>query len=542
MARLACAMDEPLYLRKEYRTANEPKVPDLISKSFVFVPSAGMRLAPEVLVLELMREVFIGSHSNQDLTKAKDIDPEERDDNGNNLFTDRERAVLYALQGRRKKTRSSTDQTFFAPAYPQLAENGWFRKNSESIIKYLLFSGPIAQDVYQGNHGGKTPETRIDEVSKLTWQALLGNKSCLDHDLKGKDILAATLEPDSFKEKYKDFDSAKKNLVQMISSRKNALMPFPGDHLSACITRDFEEICKLEGEIPRMQWLHLLMTFLRFALPMWLLAQMRITRILHQWVIAAVDGEGEIPSLDQIQDELANRNRYLLQPTLVPTRELFDHIDAYMKCRVELNIFLYCLSAARKDELDITDKNRAISLNGKDSRHLGIEHLLLLARESSSQIKNLDRFKEIADGLNVRTFLARESEQFSAWRNPRKSGVGKNIDEFFRVLYQSETGDESGGYLLVPRGQGVKRGFVVFPGQLLLNVIAYLSARDKLLSHGSAGGILVLQDLEDHFARYGIDFSIAADARPMLMERLQSMGLLHGSPDAGSSVAVEIPY
>jgi len=535
-------MNDPLYLQKEFRTANEPKVPPLVRGSFVFTPSAGMRLAPEVLVLELMREVFLGSHYDLSTTKAKDIDPEERGDDGNYRFTDRERAILYTLQGRRKKTKSSADQTFFAPAYPQLAEAGWLRKNSERVINNFLFSGPVAQEIYHGDHEGISAKTRMDEISNLVWQALLGKKSSLDHDPKGKDILAATLQPESFKENYKDFDIAKGNLERMINSRKNSLMSIPGDQLSACITRDLEEICRLEGKIPRMQWLHLVMTFLRFALPLWLLAQMQLTRMLHQWVIDAADEEGEIPNTAQITYAIAIRNRQLLHPTLTPTRELFDHIDIYMKCRVELNIFLYCLSAARKDQLDLTDEDRAINLDGGGSRHLGIEQLLLLARESSCQIKGLDRYKEIADGLSMRTFLAREGEQFSAWRNPRKSGVGKNIDEFFRVLYQSEAGDESGGYLLTSIGQGAKRGFMVFPGQLLLKAMAYLSARDKSLSYGSGGGILVLQDVEDHFASYGIDFSNAADARPLLMEKLQSMGLLRGSPDAGSSVAVEIPY
>ena len=292
-------------------------------------------------------------------------------------------------------------------------------------------------------------------------------------------------------------------------------MGIQGDQLSACITRDLEEICRLEGKIPRMQWLHLVMTFLRFALPIWLLAQMQLTRMLHDWIIAAADEEEELPSTAQITSAIASRNRQLLHPTLTPTRELFDHIDAYMKCRVELNIFLYCLSAARKDQIDITDENRAINLDGGGSRHLGIEQLLLLARESSSQIKGLDRYKEIADGLSVRTFLAREGEQFSAWRNPRKSGVGKNIDEFFRVLYQSEAGDESGVTYLRPSAREQK-GFVV-SRQLLLKAMAYLSARDKSMARGGAG-ILVLQDVEDHFASYGIDFSNAADARPLLME------------------------
>ena len=52
---------------------------------------------------------------------------------------------------------------------------------------------------------------------------------------------------------------------------------------------DLVAICDLEPELPRMQWLQLLMTFLRFALPMWLLAQMQITRLLHAWLIDAVD-------------------------------------------------------------------------------------------------------------------------------------------------------------------------------------------------------------------------------------------------------------
>jgi hypothetical protein len=48
--------------------------------------------------------------------------------------------------------------------------------------------------------------------------------------------------------------------------------------------------------------------------------------------------------------------------------------------------------------------------------------------------------------------------------------------------------------------------------------------------------------VEDHFGQYGIDFTMAVDARPLLMKELQAMGLLSGSPDAGSSVAVTCPY
>ncbi len=52
----------PISVAPYPKTANEPKVHPLIRNSFVFVPSAGMRLAPEILILELMREVFFERH------------------------------------------------------------------------------------------------------------------------------------------------------------------------------------------------------------------------------------------------------------------------------------------------------------------------------------------------------------------------------------------------------------------------------------------------------------------------------------------------
>jgi hypothetical protein len=39
-------------------STNEPLMPNCVGKSFLFLPTAGMRLSPEVLLLELFREVF----------------------------------------------------------------------------------------------------------------------------------------------------------------------------------------------------------------------------------------------------------------------------------------------------------------------------------------------------------------------------------------------------------------------------------------------------------------------------------------------------
>ena len=186
---------------------------------------------------------------------------------------------------------------------------------------------------------------------------------------------------------------------------------------------------------------------------------------------------------------------------------------------------------------------KKLSLCEGDKETLEIEKLLYFANKSAIDIKNSDRFKRVASGHNIATFLVREGEQFPAWRNPLMRGQGKNIDEFFRVLYRAEVGDEAGGYLLSSEGRGVSRGFRVFPGQLLLKTVTYLAAKTKQSTQDQGNtGKLVLQDVEDLFAQYGVDFSSAADARPLIMRELQTMGLLTGSPDAGSSVAVACPY
>lgn len=528
-------MTEPLYLRKENRSVNEPKVHPMVKKSFVFVPSAGMRLAPEVLVLELMREVFYERHYG-DPTGTRDLNPNKSDDQRRLIYSPAEQAVLHSLRGRRKSTKNSASQSFFAPAYPSLAASSWLSKKRERVICNFLLGGPVAQHLWgsgsENEAGIRLQETLADNVGK----ALLGRKSCLVDGPAGTDILAATLGAGSFNEEHYLSMSNSKLLEK--TGPSDLVMRVGTDELAERITNDLMAICAVEGRIPRMQWLQLLMTFLRFAMPMWLLAQMQITSLLHGWLLTAIDDE-TIVDAAEISKSLAHRNRTLLHPTVTATRELIEHINSYMKSRVELNILLYCLEEVRSERV----AGKRITMDGAGASEISVQDLLVLARDASDDLRNLQRYQEVHSGLSVQRFLTREGEQFSAWRNPVLKGQSKNIDEFFRVLYRAEVGDEEGGYLLIPEGRGVKRGFRVFPGQLLLKTATYLAAQQKW-SRGSISGEgkLVLQDVENLFAQYGIDFSSAADARPLLMRELQAMGLLTGSPDAGSSVAVACPY
>ncbi len=515
-------------------SANEPKVHPLVRRSFAFVPTVGMRHAPEILVIEFYREVFWEHHYGA--TGAKELDPDDINDDKSYYYTAEERAVLYTLRGRRRKTKNSKTNPFFAPAYPSLAREAWLRQKSDRVINKLLLRGAIAQYLWGG---GETEDKKREQekFADTLMQVLVGHNSCRDNDPRGKDILSVALRNTPSEDPSEENrDEAKKKIQEETCS--DTVMKLPDDELAGRIYKDLLAICELEKRLPRMQWLQVLMTFLRFSMPMWLLAQMRITSLLHHWLIDVIDRGKQVNSI-HIENEISRRNRGLLHPSRTPTREIFEKIEQYMKKRVELNILLYLLGSVRASIIT----NKRLEIQGAGSTVLTVEQLLQTAREAIGDMKSSNWFREKARDGNFQDFLIRMAEQHSAWRDPRKAGQGKNIDEFFRVLYRDDLGDEVGGYLLLSEGRGRTRGFRVFPGQLLLKTISFLAAHDKHTnSVTKGGGKLVLEEVENHFQQYGIDFSYAADARPLLMRELQAMGLLTGSPDAGSSVAVACPY
>lgn len=512
-------------------SANEPKVHPLVRKSFAFVPSAGMRLAPEILILEFFREVFFVSHYES--IGEKGLDPDELAENKKHLYTDGERAVLYSLRGRRRKLPNTKIKPFFAPAYPALARKAWLRKKSERVIVNFLLGGPIAQALWGG---GETEEKKREqeELANMLILALVGHNAFRNQDPRGKDILSVALQEASFE----IAEGVAKDNIRAKTKKTETVIKIPRDELSERIFKDLLALCKLEEGMPRMQWLQVFMTFLRFCMPMWLLAHMRITSLLHEYLLAALDKGVDIGS-SRIEREIAIRNRGLLTPSLTPTLEIFEKTEQYMKKRVELNILLYLLESTGTALIT----NKQLVIQGAGANVLTVEQLLQVAREAADDMKSSPWFQKEGFAGNFQDFLTRRAEQHAAWRNPLQKGQGKNIDEFFRVLYRDNLGDEVGGYLLLPEGRERSRGFRVFPGQLLLKTIVFLSAHDKRSNSPTKGeGMLVLEDVEKHFQQYGIDFSYAADARPLLLRELQAMGLLTGSPDAGSSVAVASPY
>lgn len=505
----------------------EPNQPKRIGE-FIGIASVGYRAVPEILLLELFR-VFFRPDAVTKPNEKRELYPDMVDEDNQPLFSNEERAVISAISGRPKERGPNKERHYYAPAYPWLARHAWLRKQAERPITQLLFRGAFAQHLWANSPEQSAQTLQKDSVEKM----LVAFKGSLRKQGDAKtqlDILAAALG-----NPYDGIDDefAREQLLDWTSKRNEFLESTPNAQASR-IFDDFMSICELENRVPRILWLQLLMTFLRFSLPMWYLAQMRFTTLVHKWILDAMDHSVCLDH-DRILAALGSKHQNLIRPTLTPTNSIDAQIIEYAKHRVELRILLHCLC-----QLDpSTFQNKTISLTKVGSELITLSDLLLKARDATPKLR---AHQEFATAPSVGSFLARCSEQYSLYRNPLGNGQGKNIREFLRVLQKGDSGDAAGGYLLVGQGKKNQRSYRVFPGQVLLQTITFLAARAKQTGEVSGGGQLVLRDIEDHFKAYGVDFAVSADARPLLMEQLQVLGLLSGSPDAGSSVAVTCPF
>lgn len=510
---------------------NEPSPYSLVGPgTFAFLPSLGMRLAPEVLVQELYREVFFEKWSS-DEGKEMQLSPDNEWPAGSALFNDEEKALLYAGRGRSKRKGAKGTKDFYAPLFPRLARGGWPRRQSEHIIREFLLHGPVAQHLrWRGGAAG--PE--VDNFASGLVAALAGSRGTPSGN--PPELLSSVLDrlpPPNVLASQMDVLGNEKATARLASeirtiAAENLLQYGIADRLAERIFDDLQAVIGLEKSVPRLQWLEVLKCYLRVGLASWALARTRITVLLRDWLMDALS-DGPVPSEPKLHALLHRRYRDLFHPTLTPTGELGQHVDQYVVARVELNLLLDRLDKVTGGKL--SGKQLTTSKKGSDA--VSIEELLQLASS------HRDAFSREIGSITPRQFATREGEAFPAWGTPRKRGVGKNLDEFLLVLRPGGEGDADRGYLVCSAGVGVS-GHVVFPGSTLIKTFAFL-AEQKRRALGS-GQKLILADLEDHFESYGIAFRSALAARPRLIQELIVLGLLKGSPDAGDSAELRSPY
>ena len=494
------------------RIENEPALPACLNRnSLVFAPTAGMRLAPEVLVFEMFRELGYGDSRNPNETKAREFS----DVIESSSLSEEERLLLASCRGRQKKTRARRGEFFYAPPYLGLSRHAWLRRRTDRTMRDYFLGGPLAHQEALG-----------DLDKEIVVQALLGKRSAgAEEGAPGKEILSLLAVAERADPPATEVHDYLATAVREVRSAPLA----DGRHqdpLASILSEDFLELCRLEAKVARREWLFFLIAFLRVATTMWMLAHLRITVLVRDWVLSAAQNE-RIPTLDETLRAIRTRHEGVLHPSSSPTREVFEHVETYMRARVELRLLVREVESMNTDRFKAASgEAKTLSLDRQGAGHITLNDLLDLAQ-------NCD-WSSVVDGKTVRQWLTREAEKYPAWRSPRMRGQGKNIDEFIRVLYRSADDDSGSGLLIRCPATTTK----IVPGHRLLQLFALLAAQAKVRERGQERGKLVLRDIEQHLYAYGIDFRSSSFGRPLLIEKLMEGGFLVGSPDAGESAEV----
>jgi hypothetical protein len=493
----------------------EPDAIKCHKDSFLFVGTAGMRNSPEEVLLELYRSVFfkrIGEGSAQELLPD------------NNGLTPYESYTLKAFRGRQKKQGSR--ENYYACPYPAIAKAGWPRKKTDTPIKHFFIGGPIAQYVF--GHAAEDKETQYQEIDlPRIAKALRGHNVDGDHvEFFAAAIGAAEGELNLEEAGERFLDISKSNIGKGGGPLE---IGEDADPLAERIYHDLLELCGMEENVARYYWIQLLLGFLSLSSSIWLLSQMRLTLLVLEWLVLAIEQE-EVPGEAKIKDAFRNRYQGLFYPSSSAKREVFEHIENYMKARVELVLLLNELKETKVIDAETPIPSRPDKV---------VEYL---ARASGGAGNFKAHLKEKFNVETTQQFLTRKGEGYGAWRKPLKSGQGKNYIEYLRLLQKPQETGINESYLLVPERQRDLRNkiwFKVMPGPITLQLLLFFTWRKK--ERAGFLGRATLGDLVDTFKGYGIEYNESEAGIELLKGELLRSGLMKGSPDAGLSAQLEKP-
>ena len=501
---------------------NEPKIPPILSKSsFLRMPTAAMRSAPEILTLELNRRIFYKIDRKESL-KDKALQPVESD------WTGEERFTIEAFRGRRKL--AGDRKSFYSPAFPALARNAWLRAKDPVTVNGFLFEGPIIHALKSKN----ASRDRIDLFSNLLVSSLLDdsdNKDSFNYSLK--EDVPQMLDKVEAIEELNDYLEGELGSTQTLTDNAT-------DIFSIKAYEDFIYLLSLQDEVPRTLWIAMLQGFLRLTMSVSLLGQMKSSEILWDWIENTMNGH-KVPTQDEIDNAFIYRHKDLFQPSVVEFEGLASTINSYSKTRVKLTVFLN--KCHEMNVINSKEYEEPFSISSSP-KNLDIEEFLWRISKNSKVLLN-EMNKDLSESEEniFEAFMDIESGKYSLY-NKGNVGQSKNISEFLKILEKSEGFDDKASHIFekVVRGRQ-KHQFRAAPGQLLIEIMTLFADINKFKKNEQLRRRhITLVELENHFRFYGVNYTLAADGRKALMNRLASAGVLSGSPDAGDSISVINPY
>lgn len=519
--------------------ASEPKVPGCIRSSGVlWVPAAAPRQAPEELLLELMRSVFFKVDEVPKSNPAQRLTPSSEG------LTAVEKAAVRAFRGRQKKkaTRAAKIEHYYAPAYPQLARASWLRPKDARVVVEFLFRTVLGGHLATFASPDDQAKVR-DDLTGSTVRALLGDTGA--EGSGASEILADAVERSTVTE-AKGLEILKELLGQDHFSESRRVgeaeddgkhRRFGGSEFTEAAFNDWRSLVKLEGALSRHHWLALVSCYLRLVIPMAALVQSRGVVLLDRWLCDVLRGE-DVPAQEDIQTSFIHRGRGLLRPTRELCKDHLDAIAEYMRARVRLSVLL----ADLRDTGILADEHLETTLVAKRAagpQEQRIADLLGRVASGRSTYARAARAElgvgDVGDLAERRA--ARLCEEYSAWRKPLAVGPGKLLKWLMYPLYCVGQFDERGSHLMVqPRGRAM---FTIEPGPLVLQ---FMTLMRSIQMRRSASRAPVLRDVEEHMRAYGVDFAARPQGRTLLVSRMQHIGLLVGSADAGESARIRNPY
>lgn len=490
------------------KIGKEPARAPAFKDGMLALPTTGMRLAPQVLVLELMREVAYfgtGGATNNEVRDAVALDPYME---GGALSGEEDvvRAAVIALRGRAKERKHQS--AFYAPCHPYLAAHGWLRKQSDRVVRDFFIRGALASGV-RGNL------ELTEKVASRSVAAIYGSS------LKGVDVMELCATKGARPHTLETPEDAEGNLAKLLNDSPSWGLS-RNDEISVRIVRDWLSLCEIEGHLPRIAWIDLVGIFLRTVVPIWILAQMKLCVIVRNFARDAC--EGRLRSAEDVRSEVNRRNEGLLVPSITLTDSVDQAVIDYMRARVELNVLLEKLASS--SDVDSSEVEQPLSVEPQEGG-LSIERFgAILSRVGSSG--------------ELMRWVIQAAEKYPAWVRPLKDGQGKNIEEFLRVMRNDHVGGQDDGYLLA-RGAANRRLFRVFPAPKVIALYTLLAQAEKSRSVGG-GQRLLLSDFESIWRQLGVDFTLLGGVRAELLRALSQTGILSGTPDAGEGAVLMNPY